>query len=241
MFSHNYSPSMFRFGLDLCNNLEEYKADECFGLMWCTLTRCCMELRQYQKAKQFCQMGLALIDGENRFAFDVLKNYLPYITDALESPPITIAQMRMNRVANVGHELMFVYTTNDDAPLQPELLAVDLDKSQPVEQIFNYICLAKVREWTQNPNALNKGGCVFQVPDTSYFVTAIPVLSEEDRRVLQSRLMCACLANTKIVLLKLDKADEPPTVDTKAYVAAVGKNAPNCESMYGKGQKLADE
>jgi hypothetical protein len=49
------------------------------------------------------------------------------------------------------------------------------------------------------------------------------------------------LANTKIVLLKLDKADEPPTVDTKAYVAAVVKNAPNCESMYGKGQKLADE
>ncbi len=239
---------MFRFGLDLCNNLEEYKADECFGLMWCTLTRCCMELRQFQKAQQFCQMGLALIDGENRFALDVLKNYLPFITDALESLPTDIAEIRVNPVLNVGHELMFVYTTKiasmeqrDDAPLQPELIAVDLDKSQPVEQIFSYVYPEKVREWTQNPNALDKGGSVFQVPDTSYFVTAIPVLSEEDRRVLQSRLMCACLANTKIVLLKLDKADEPPTVDTKAYVAAVVKNAANCESMYGKGQKLADE
>lgn len=239
---------MFRFGLDLCNNLEEYKTDECFGLMWCTLTRCCIELSMWQKAQQFCQMGLALIDGENRFALDVLKNYLPFITDALESPPANISQIRLNRIATVGHELMFMYTNKiasleqrDDAPLQPELIAVDLDISQPVEQIFNYIRLAKLPEWTQNPNALDKGGCVFQVPDTSYFVTAIPVLSEEDRRVLQSRLMCACLTNTKIVLLKLDKADEPPTVDTKAYVAAVVKNAPNCESMYGKGQKLADE
>ena len=73
-----------------------------------------------------------------------------------------------------------------------------------------------------------------------YWATAIPVVSGEDRRVLLAKLMCDCLKNSKIVLLKLEKAEEPPTVNSEAFLAAVVKNAPYCKQMYNENQKLAE-
>ena len=100
------------------------------------------------------------------------------------------------------------------------------------------------RKRTQNanqPRVENFG--IYSVPDTKYWVTAISVSNSLDRSVIQTRLMCDCMPNTKIVVLKLDKSEGPPTFDVaeaEAYVAAIVRNAHNCETMYGMGQKLAE-
>lgn len=84
-------------------------------------------------------------------------------------------------------------------------------------------------------------GSAFQVPNTSCWVTVIPVWKKEDRKVIQSHLICDCLKNTKIVILKLEKSDEPPIVDTASYIASIVKNADKCEALYDRGTKLVAE
>ena len=44
----------FQFGFDLCTPNEEYKFDECFSLTLMSLTLCCMELFQWEKANEWC-------------------------------------------------------------------------------------------------------------------------------------------------------------------------------------------
>ena len=94
----------------------------------------------------------------------------------------------------------------------------------------------------RGPRVENFG--IYSVPDTKYWVTAISVTKSLDRSIIQTRLMCDCMPNTKIVVLKLDKSEEgPPTFDVaeaEAYVTAIVRNAHNCETMYGMGQKLAE-
>ena len=82
---------------------------------------------------------------------------------------------------------------------------------------------------------------VFQVPGkANYWVTAIPVFGKKDTSIVQNHLMPQCMKDTKIVILKLEKSEEPPDVDTDEYVSAIVKNASLFQQMYGKGERLVD-
>lgn len=211
-----------------------------------------MEMHQWEKAKQYCEMGLALIGKTEDMAYQmkVLLLYRSDIAKALDNLPTDIAEVCMKSVKNAGDELLFVYTAKaastespprNVAPLQPEILVVDLDESMPIQEMFKSVYPDKVREWTHDPDTLEKGDSkVFHLPDTKYWVTVIPVWCKEDIRVIQSCLMCDCMKDSKIIILKLEEAEEPPVVDTAAYVADVVKNAHKCEKMYSKGHKLAE-
>ena len=93
----------------------------------------------------------------------------------------------------------------DVAPDQPEILAVDLTDEMPIKEMLMWVVPDKVKEWTCDLDTFeNEGEHVFQVPNTTnYWVTVIPVVAEEDRRVIQSCLMCNCMKDTKIIILKL--------------------------------------
>jgi hypothetical protein len=170
-----------------------------------------------------------------------------------------LVPLQTKRVRNEGNVLGFMYSTKaasleiprrDVAPLQPEVLAVDLDESKmPVETILDYVYKSKLPEWSQGSDALEKAeNDVFQVPGTKYWVTSIPVWSKEDRGVLQTHMMCDCKKSCKIVVLAVNEGKEsfgfvkekPPTVDTAAYLATLVGNTPRCETLYNNGQKLVE-
>jgi len=300
-------------GLELCSNSVSFRHDECFSLMWCTLTRCCIEMRRFEKADEYCEIGLSVIGEDMTFALNVLKDYEDYIDELLDQLPTDFAMAQIKPVQNSGDDLSFFYSTKlaslesppyDVAPNQPELLLVDVDDSMPAKEALECVFPRKVKKWTRKeltsdsigkglyfnaamlvlvlvgvtyvvddptswmsmlliglfvalvckmianrkrtqnanqPRVENFG--IYSVPDTKYWVTAISVSNSLDRSVIQTRLMCDCMPNTKIVVLKLDKSEGPPTFDiseAEAYVAAIVRNAHNCETMYGMGQKLAE-
>ena len=208
-----------------------------------------MEMHQWENAKQQCEHGFALIDKRMKFPLKVLTDYRSAIDEILQNRAQnnTVTDICMKTVHNSGDELKFMYSVKaaslelrDVAPLQPEVLAVDLDKSMSMEKIFAYVLSEKLPEWKGVPDSLDDGDA-FQVPGTKYWITPIPVRSKKNRSVLQSRLMCDCLKDTKIILVRVEETEGPPTsVDTAAYLASVVKNAKNCAKMYGKGQKLAE-
>ena len=238
-----------QLGLDLCSPFDQYKFDNCFSMLWWTITMCCMDTHQWEKAKVHCELGLKLIgqSEQTSFAIDLLNGYKPEIKHMLKTMPTDYAPALLKPVRNVGNDLSFVYSTKaaslrseDIAPNQPELLVVDVLEGMPTKELGDVIFPEKIKAW-QDTDVLEKDdGTSFQVPDTSYWVTVIPVWKKEDRKVIQSRLMCDCLKNTKIVLLRLGTSEEPPVVDTAAYVAAIVKNADKCEGMYARGRKLAE-
>ena len=232
-----------QIGLDLCCPLEDYKDDECFSLLWCTLTRVCMEMKEYEKASEFCDMGLSLIGDSLRFSRDVLTNYKGHLAEILEEAPDDYAPGAVRPVFNSGDQLQFLYTTKvlkPEFPDQPELLAVDLDINIPYMDIFNFIIPDKIREWNKGLEVLEKCN-VFKVPQSDYWVTAIPVWSKDDREVISSRLMCQCVGHFKIVVLKVDQGEEPPVeVDAEMYIKSIVKNAHKCESYYKKNKKLVE-
>mmetsp|Transcript_10510 Transcript_10510/g.24512 ORF Transcript_10510/g.24512 Transcript_10510/m.24512 type:complete len:352 (+) Transcript_10510:110-1165(+) len=233
-----------QIGIDLCFPFEDYKDNECFSLLWCTLTRVCMEVREYTDAARFCDMGLSLVGDSLLFSRNVLNNYREHLTELLEEEhPNDFAQVTLRPVFSSRDKLQFVYTTKvlkPEFPNQPELLSVDLDISTPYLDIFNFIIPDKIREWSHGLEVLDKCS-VFKVPESDYWVTAIPVRSEDDRGVIKSRLMCQCVGRFGIVLLKVDRGEEPPVeVDAEMYVGAVVKNAHKCESYYKKNKKLVE-
>ncbi|KAL9187163.1 hypothetical protein ACHAXT_010883 [Thalassiosira profunda] len=241
-----------QLALDLCHPPEDFALDPCFAIMWTTLTRCHLELGQLEQAKQACEMGQYLIPEEVQLTqrgVNILANYHAMIVDAMGSMPSNRVNVVIKPVKDPEDELMFLYSTKsaslegkprDVAPLQPELLAVDLDESVPMDKILAYVNSEKLPEWSEGPDALEKAGGAFPVPETGYWVTSIPVFSKKDRTELLNRLMCDCLKTSKIVVLRVEETEEPPVVDTAAYLAAVVKNAKNCEKLYGKGRRLVD-
>ena len=100
-----------QFGLDLCLPFENFKNDEFSSLMRCTLTRCCMEMNQYKKAKQCCEMGLKAISVEDAqdvsFALKVLAKYHCIILEAIKQLPTDVALVQFKQVRNVGDKLGF--------------------------------------------------------------------------------------------------------------------------------------
>ena len=233
-------------GLDLCNG-EKYFADECFSLLWCTLTRASIELSQFGKAAQFCKTGLGLIKDTKytRFALDLLADYRVEIKKALAASPSDMALVRMERVCSPGDDLMFTYSVkapSPSIPAQPEILAVDLDMSMPIDKIFRFIVTDKIREWTQGLQAGALESLAFLVPETRYWVTAIPVYSKEQRIRLGRHFGVGAghCVDCNIIVLKMEEVDKgPPAVDADAYLSDVLMHAPNCEEMYSRGQKLA--
>ena len=233
-----------QIGLDLCCPLEDYKDDECFSLLWCTLTRVCMEMKEYEKASEFCDMGLSLVGDNLEFSRDVLNNYKGNLAEIREEAPNDYANVAIRPVGNSRDKLKFVYTTKvlkPKFPDQPELLAVDLDISAPYTDIFSFIIPDKIREWShQGLESLERCN-VFKVPESNYWVTAIPVWSKEDREVIASRLMTQCVGHFKIVVLKVDQGEEPPVeVDAEMYIKSIVKNAHKCEIYYRKNKKLVE-
>ncbi|KAL7530424.1 hypothetical protein ACHAWF_003369, partial [Thalassiosira exigua] len=246
-------------GLDLCfspNDEEDRSRDECFGLLWCTMTRCCLEMGQVEKAREHCGTGLSVIDESHedmRYCAQVLRTYSSDIDEMAAGLRDGFVPIRFRIVRNPGHDLTFAYSqkstsletpARDANPLQPEVLMVDLEAHtnvRPSEPLMVFLS-EKVQEWTKDPDALEKTAekKALKVPDAAYWITVIPVWSKQQRSVLLTSLMCNCLKTDKVVLVKVDETAEPPVVDTEAYLAAVVKNAPNCEKMYGKGQKLSE-
>jgi hypothetical protein len=218
---------------------------------------------QWENASKFCLLANDFVGHCDATAYPtkVLDHYHKMIKDALKKIPTDIARVFVKQVKDEGDALMFMYSVKhaslevprrkDKAPNQPEFLAVDVDASlfqtANCDKILNHIVGTKLKEWTNTNESVpwsgehpDAGRTVFQIPGTEYWATAIPVVSGEDRRVLLAKLMCDCLKNSKIVLLKLEKAEEPPTVNSEAFLAAVVKNAPYCKQMYNENQKLAE-
>jgi len=298
-------------GLDLCTPLEDYKDDECFALLWCTLTMCCMRLRQFVKAKKFCELGIANISDNNPAYLSSLRRlnfYHTVIVEQIGTHQTDIEPIIFKSIGDAGDDLSFVYSikvawTEEPpravAPNQPELLAVDIDKSMPVKEMFDHVGTEMMKEWTNDKDMFEKKGSniglsslvvlapiiyavqrykdvdnkvssswvvtlligvlgykaivginskgekrekiVFQVPGkANYWVTAIPVFGRKDTSIIQKHLMPQCMKDTKIVILKLEKSEEPPVVDTDEYVSAIVKNASLFQQMYGKGERLVD-
>ena len=251
-----------QFGLDLCqDNIERYKRDECFALLWCTLTRCCIELGQFDKAEKYCGTGIMVIDENNSiadFALNILHNYNNEIQDVLRSTSwIDYERVMIKPVRNEGNRLGFVYSVKlastespprDAAPDQPEFLCVDDDGAMPTSELYDYIFNKKIVEWSSDPGSLERDdGSAFKVYPwhkelqlgTNYWATIMLVRDVNARNTIQSHLMCDCLKDSKIVILKLEESKECPTVDIPAYVASIVRNASQCEEMYDRGQKLA--
>lgn len=239
-----------QFGLDLCVPVEDYVYDECFSMLWWTLTLCCMETFQWEKANEYCEMGLLLIGNSDKSAFALkeLREYRTEIKHMLRNTPTDYAPAMMKSVRNGGNDLGFMYTAKaaslrkeDIAPDQHEILVVDVLEDMPTKEMFECVWPEKIKAW-QDSDVLEKDDkSVFQVPDTNYWVTVIPVWGRGDRRSIRDHLMCDCLKNTKIVILKLEKSDEPPVVgDTAAYVSSIVKNASKCEEIYNRGRKLVE-
>ena len=162
--------------------------------------------------------------------------------------PSDYAPAIMKQVRNAENQLSFMYSTKaaslkfeDVAPNQPELLVVDVTGNMPTKEMFEIVFPDRIKAW-QDTDVLEKDdGTTFQVPDTSYWFTVIPVWKKEDRKVIRTHLMCDCLKNTKVVVLKLEKSEEPPIVDTALYIASIVKNADKCEELYNRGSKLVAE
>ena len=232
-----------QIGLDLCFPFGDYKDDEEFSLLWCTLTRVCMDVREYTDAAHYCDMGLSFVSDSLTFSRNVLNNYRGHLTEILEEAPNDFAQVTVRGVGHPNDKLLFVYTTKvlkPECPNQPELLSVDLDVSMPYAEIINFIIADKIKEWSQGLGVLEKCN-VFKVPGLDYWVTAIPVWSLNDRSVIKSRLMCQCVGRFGIVLLKVDQGEEPPVeVDAELYVKSIVRNAHKCENYYKRGRKLAE-
>jgi len=239
-----------QFGLDLCMPFEQYQYDNCFSMLWGTLTLCCMETYQWEQANQTCELGLKYIgqSEQTSYAIDLLKGYKREIRHMLKTMLSDYAPAIMKEVSNVGNDLMFMYSVKaaslrfeDTAPNQAELLVVDIVDGMPTKELKEFVFPDKVKAW-QDTDVLEKDdGSTFQIPDTSYWFTVIPVWKKEDRKVIQTHLMCDCLKNTKIVILKLEKSEEPPIVDTASYIASIVKNANKCEALYDRGSKLVAE
>ena len=195
-------------------------------------------------------MGRNLIghSEDTALALKLLKEYDLEIKHMLRTLPTDYSPLMIKTVVNEGNELKFMYSTKaaslrfeDAAPLQPEVLVVDLVDNMPVEEMWKFVIPDKIKAWQDSDTLEKDEGSSFQIPNTKYWATIIPVWSKGDRRVIQRCLMCDCMKDTKIVIVKLEESDEPPTVDTAAYVASIVKNAPSCEDMYDQGKKLVEE
>ena len=239
-----------QLGLDLCMPFERYKYDNCFASLVWTLTMCYMDTHQWDKANEICQLGLKVIgqSEETSFALETLRKFNPEIRRMLKTMPSDYARAIMKPVRNADNHLSFMYSTkaaslsfNDIAPNQPELLVVDIVDGMPTKEMFEIVFPDRIKAW-QDTDVLEKDdGLTFQIPDTSYWFTVIPVWKKEDRKIIQTHLMCDCLKNTKVVILKLEKSEEPPIVDTALYIASIVKNADKCEALYDRGSKLVAE
>lgn len=182
--------------------------------------------------------------ADTRFALQVLVDYLPEIQESLAASPTDVALVRMERVRSPGDDLMFMYSVKAPSPViteQPEILAVDLDMLMPIDKIFCFVVSHKIPEWTKRLQAGALENLTFLVPDTNYWITAIPVCSKDKRIELSRNFGVASYkGDCNVIVLKVEEAnDGPPTVDTKVYLEDVLMNAPNCEEMYSQGQKLA--
>ena len=195
-------------------------------------------------------MGRNLIghSEDTALALKLLKEYDLEIKHMLRNLPTDYSPLMIKTVVNEGNELKFMYSTKaaslrfeDAAPLQPEVLVVDLVDNMPVEEMWKFVIPDKIKAWQDSDTLEKDEGSSFQIPNTKYWATIIPVWSKGDRRVIQRCLMCDCMKDTKIVIVKLEESEEPPTVDTAAYVASIVNNAPSCEDMYDQGKKLVEE
>lgn len=245
-----------QFGLDLCvKNSARWGQDECFSLLWCTLTRSCLELRQFWKAKRYCETGLMTIKEEEYtlFALKVLCDYNTEIKYILRNLPTDYERVFIKNIENEGDSLSYRYTLKvassetpprDVAPNQPEFIIVDTIQSMPVKETFDHVFNKLVPGWTSDPDSLERDdGKVFQVSGNgagTYWATIIPVRDDEERCMIQRCLMLDCMENSKIVILKLVKSKKAPTVgNTAEYVASIAKNARNLEAIYSRGHKVA--
>ena len=132
-------------------------------------------------------------------------------------------------VRNEGNSLGFVYSVKlsstespprDAAPDQPEFLCVDDDGTMPTSELYEYIFNKKIVEWSSDPGSLERDdGSAFKVYPwhkelqlgTNYWATIMLVRDVNARNTIQSHLMCDCLKDSKIVILKLEESKERPT------------------------------
>ena len=213
---------------------------------WLTMIRSSLDQRDLDSAQKFVDMALQVVPNGASARQPVL-NYKTALEEMQMGTGMGLGLPNIIAVQDEHDNLYYCYTNGmHNHSRAPELIAIDLDKSKPGGKSRGEEIIKWVVTKTMSGMIDLAVGDVYQVPSRTEeygdsWVLPIPVKVERIRNGILPLLGMAQAASD-IVVLVVDYEKEPKRMSedqAENILKAIVENAPNVQSRYQRGLKLA--